>query len=71
MTYETLRCRTSVLIARADACADGFDRIGKTFSAGLTRDMAKACRSMPDTAPLYEHWIGEQETRLAGMEARP
>lgn len=55
--------RESCLIERARACAAGFDRIGRTFSAGLTRDMADAIeRGMPGC--LYEYWIGQQEARL-------
>lgn len=58
--------RSSVLIARAHAIADGFDRAGKTFSADLTRNFAREIeQGMPPA--LYEHWIGEQAARLANI----
>jgi hypothetical protein len=61
---EPIALRTSCLIERAIACADDFDRAGFTVSADLTRSFAVA---MQDGFPsaLYEHWIGEQEARLA------
>lgn len=63
-----LTLRTSCLIERAHACAVGFEAIGLTFSADLTRGFA---RDMEQGTPstLYEHWIGEQEQRLASKRA--
>ena len=59
--------RASVLIERAHAIATGFDVLGKTFSADLTRGFA---RDMEQGSPstLYEHWIGQQGDRLDAME---
>lgn len=69
MNIHTITLRTSCLIERAHACAAGFDRIGKTFSAETTRDMAREMEfGVPST--LYEHWIAQQEARLAGMIAQ-
>lgn len=56
--------RPSCLIERAEAIATGFDRIGLTFSAEVTRSYASHIKAgMP--AALYEHQIGEQAARLA------
>lgn len=59
--------RNSCLVERAQACVTGFERLGKTFSADLTRQMLNALEC---GAPgvLYEHWLGEQEARLASFD---
>lgn len=63
----TIAVRSSCLLARAEACVAGFERLGKRFSADLTRQMVNALE-FGAPACLYEHWIGEQETRLSEME---
>lgn len=56
--------RESCLVERGRACAIGFERIGHRFSADLTRQMVTA---LEQGAPgcLYDHWIAQQEQRLA------
>lgn len=61
-----IRQRESCLVERAYACAAGFDRLGKSFSADITRNMARELE-LGGPGALYEHWIGAQEARLAGM----
>ena len=61
--------RSSCLTERARACVAGFDRLGKKFSADLTRQMLNALECGAP-ACLYDHWIGEQEARLREVEAR-
>lgn len=55
--------RTSCLIERGRACVAGFDRLGHSFSADLTRQMVNALECGAP-ASLYDHWLAEQEARL-------
>lgn len=66
---EPLALRTSCLIERAHAIAAGFDRIGLSFSADLTRGFARDMEA-GTSAALYEHWINEQAKRLAAKGGR-
>lgn len=61
---SAIATRESCLIERGLACAIGFERIGHRFSAGLMRRMIDA---LEQGAPgsLYDHWIAQQEQRLA------
>lgn len=69
MTIHTaIPHRASCLIERGHAIAAGFDRIGLTFSADLTREMVKALEGGASPA-LYEWWIAEQEDRLLEKKA--
>lgn len=61
--------RASCLIERGRACVAGFERLGKSFSADTTRQMVNALECGAPAA-LYDHWLGEQEKRLAAAEAR-
>lgn len=54
---------------RAQACADGFRAIGLTYSADFTQRIADNIAADPSTAPLYAHWISQQEQRLADKRA--
>lgn len=62
--------RPSCLVERAYAIASGFDRIGKRFSADLTRGFARDIEAGAPSA-LYEHWIGQQADLLAEWAAQP
>lgn len=64
MSAHDITLRQSCLVARAQACVTGFEQAGHRFSAEFTRDMLDDLqRGAPST--LYEHWIGQQEARLA------
>lgn len=65
---DAILARASVLVERAEACAAGFRRLGNKFSADLSAEFAKSCREQPATSALFEHWITENEKRLARME---
>jgi hypothetical protein len=69
VTAVDLSLRTSCLVARAQSCVAGFEKLGQKFSADLTRQMVNSLECGAPGA-LYEHWVGEQEKRLAGLEAR-
>lgn len=64
MSAEPIALRASCLAERARACAAGFDSIGQTFSADMTRGFARDIEAGTPSA-LYEHWIAAQEDRLA------
>lgn len=61
--------RTSCLIERGYACIAGFEKCGMEFSADLTRQMVNALECGAP-APLYDHWIREQEERLRRARGR-
>lgn len=68
MTAEPINLRVSVLIARAEACAAGFDRLGKKFSASFTRENILHPLKCGLPAALYEHWVAQLEALLADYQ---
>lgn len=65
----TIAARDMALIDRATTCAEGFDRLGKAFSADFTRTNIIHPLRCGLPGSLYVHWIEQQEDRLAGLEA--
>lgn len=68
MTAHPVSLRTSCLVERARACAAGFDRLGQKFSADFTRERILFPLECGAPSALYEHFVGQQEARLANME---